>query len=74
MTDVEGQHGPWKLWSEYPAGPDKDLLNQLWEHATEAEAAPGDERRYWAIQIKGKNPITGYRIRRNPLEPTTDPD
>ena len=72
MTDEagQGQHGPWKHWSEFPPGEDKDMIEALWNRLP----PPVGERRHWAIQIKGTNPISGYRVRRNPLEQTNDPD
>jgi hypothetical protein len=67
MDGTEQEHGLWKSWDEFPAGPDKTEIEALWNQIA------SDERRgtHWAIQIYGTNPISGYRVRR-PLAPAPD--
>jgi hypothetical protein len=51
--------GPWKDWSEFPAGPDKEAIQALWDNDVPPEEKPGA---HFVIQIKGTNPISGYRV------------
>ena len=52
--------GPWKDWSEFPDGPDKEAIEALWESNLEDSAERVGSN--FALQVKGTNPISGYRI------------
>ena len=51
--------GPWKEWSDFPDGPDKEAIEALWDNDLASDEKVGS---HFALQVKGTNPISGYRI------------
>jgi hypothetical protein len=51
--------GPWDDWKNFPDGPIKEAIEALW-----ADDLASDEKvgAHFALQVKGTNPISGYRV------------
>jgi len=51
--------GPWDDWKNFPDGPVKEAIDALW-----ADDLASDEKvgAHFALQVKGTNPISGYRV------------
>ena len=53
----EGELAPLKLWSEFNPGHLKQEIDEAWRARTQ-----GSETYEVVIQVKGNNPISGYRV------------
>ena len=51
--------GPWYDWDDFPDGPVKRAIEELWDDNLASEEKVGS---HFALQVKGTNPISGYRV------------
>jgi hypothetical protein len=60
MAEVHPQNpGPWEEWRDFPDGPIKEAIEAMWENNLASEEKVGA---HFALQVKGTNPISGYRV------------
>jgi hypothetical protein len=50
--------GPWQDWKDFPDGV-KEAIEALWDDNLASEEKVGA---HFALQVKGTNPISGYRV------------
>jgi hypothetical protein len=51
--------GPWDDWENFPKGPIKKAIEELWADDLASVEKVGA---HFALQVTGTNPISGYRV------------